>query len=163
MMNNLIQLFVLKMVDTIINSGKTIFLIRGQKFLSALSQAISNIFYVILMSKLMKSTDPASIAVTSLAMFIGQYLSQWVAEEFSKCKVYKVSATAKNTLVGEMVMDALNNADLDFRVLEAKGRKTKTYVIDIFCHTKEETKAARQILDRNKLKHYTVELKAVND
>ena len=47
MMNNLIQLFVLKMVDTIINSGKTIFLIRGQKFLSALSQAISNIFYVI--------------------------------------------------------------------------------------------------------------------
>ena len=163
MMNNLIQLFVLKMIDTIINSGKTIFLIRGQKFLSALSQAISNIFYVILMSKLMKSTDPASIAITSLAMFIGQYLSQSIAEKFTKVKVYKVSATAKNRLVGEMVMDALNNSNLDFRVLEAKGRNTKTYVIDVFCHTKEETKSARQILDRNELKHYTVELKAVND
>ena len=162
-MNNLLQLFLLKMVDTMIGSGKTIFMIKGMKFMSALSQAVSNIFYVILMSKLMKSTDMASIAVTSVAMFIGQYMSQAVADKFSKCKVYKVSATAKNTLVGEMVMDALNNADLDFRVLEAKGRKTKTYVIDIFCHTKEETKAARQILDRNKLKHYTVELKAVND
>lgn len=161
MMNNLAQLFILKMVDTIINSGKTIFLIRGQKFLSAASQAISNIFYVILMSKLMKSTDPASIAITSLAMFIGQYLSQWMAERFSKCKVYKVSATAKNTLIGETVMDELNNKDLDFRVLEAKGRKTKTYVIDIFCHTKEETKVAKEILKDNSLKYYTVELKAV--
>lgn len=162
MMNDLIVLFLLKMVDTIINSGKTIFMIKGKKFLSALSQAISNVFYVILMSKLMKSTDPASIAVTSLAMFIGQYLSQWVAEKFNKVKVFKVSATAKNQIVGETVMDALNNEDLDFRVLEAVGRRTKTYVIDVFCHTKEETKKARAILDMNELKHYTVELKAVS-
>ena len=56
-MNNLLQLFLLKMVDTMIGSGKTIFMIKGMKFMSALSQAISNIFYVILMSKLMKSTD----------------------------------------------------------------------------------------------------------
>ena len=53
-MNNLLQLFLLKMVDTMIGSGKTIFMIRGMKFISALSQAVSNIFYVILMSKLMK-------------------------------------------------------------------------------------------------------------
>ncbi len=163
MMNELIQLFLLRMIDTIINSGKTIFLIQGKKFLSALSQAVSNVFYVILMSKLMKSTDPASIAVTSLSMFMGQYFSQWMAEKFSKCKVYKVSATAKNKFVGEVTMDSLNAANLDFRVLEAQGRKTKTYVIDIFCHTKEETKIAREILNSNKLKHYTAELKTVGE
>lgn len=162
-MNNLLQLFLLKMVDTIINSGKTIFMIRGQKFLSASSQAISNIFYIILMSKLMKSTDPASIAVTSLAMFIGQYMSQWVAEKFNKVKVWKVSATAKTRELGEMVIDGLSEKDLNFRVLAAEGKKSKAYAIDIFCHTKEETKLAKEVLEHHNLKYYTVELKAVND
>lgn len=162
-MNNLIQLFVLKMIDTIINSGKTIFLIRGQKFLSASSQAISNIFYVILMSKLMKSTDPASIAVTSLAMFLGQYLSQSMAERFNKDKIFKISATAKTVELGEVVIDKLRESDLNFRVLEAQGRNHKALAIDIFCPTKEETKVAKEILHTYNIKHYVAELKAIAD
>lgn len=162
-MNTLLQLFLLKMVDTIINSGKTIFMIRGQKFLSALSQAISNVFYIILMSKLMKSTDPASIAVTSAAMFIGQYMSQWIAEKFNRVKTWKISATAKTRELGEVVIDGLTEKDLNFRVLKAEGKKSKAYAIDVFCHTKEETKLAKQVLEQYNLKFYTVELKAVND
>ncbi|MEG0153359.1 MAG: hypothetical protein RR744_09365 [Cellulosilyticaceae bacterium] len=162
-MNNLLQLFLLKMVDTMIGSGKTIFMIRGQKFLSAASQALSNVFYVILMSKLMKSTDPASIAVTSLAMFIGQYISQWIADKFNKVKVFKISATAKTRELGEVVIDALGERDLNFRVLKAEGKHSKAYALDIFCHTKEETKVAKEVLSNYNLKFYTVELKAVND
>lgn len=163
MMNNLLELFVLKMVDTIINSGKTIFLIRGQKFLSALSQAISNVFYIILMSKLMKATDMPSILTTSLAMFVGQYMSQWVAERFNKAKVYKISATAKTRELGEVAIDSLAEQGLNFRVLKAEGKKSKAYAIDIFCPTKEETKIAKEILISYNLKFYTMELKAIND
>lgn len=162
-MNNLLQLFLLKMVDTIIGSGKTIFMIRGQKFLSALSQAVSNVFYILLMSKLMKSTDPASIAVTSAAMFIGQYITQSIADKFNKVKVYKISATAKTEELKEVSVDALGKEDLNFRVLKAEGKHSRAYAIDVFCHTKEETKIAKEILNNNGLKFYTVELKAVND
>lgn len=162
-MNNLLQLFLLKMVDTMIGSGKTIFMIRGMKFMSALSQAVSNIFYVILMSKLMKSTDMASIAVTSAAMFIGQYMSQAVADKFNKVKVWKISATAKTKEISEVVIDELSSQDINFRVLKAEGKKSKAYAIDIFCHTKEETKLAKEILAQNNLKYYTVELKAINE
>ncbi len=163
-MNELLQLFVLKMVDTIIGSGKTIFMMRGMKFASAMSQAVSNVFYILLMSKLMKSTDPASIAITSASMFIGQYLTQWVAEKYNKVKVYKVSATAKNRELGESVIDDLSEInDLNFRVLEAQGKKSRAYAIDIFCHTKDETRKVKEVLQNHKLKFYTVELKAVND
>lgn len=162
-MNNLLQLFLLKMIDTVINSGKTIFMIRGQKFLSALSQAVSNVFYIILMSKLMKSTDPASIFTTSLAMFVGQYFSQWIAEKFTKVKVYKISTTAKTIELGQEVIDALTDRGLNFRVLKAEGKKSKSYAIDTFCPTKEEAKATKEVLNSFNLKYYTVELKAIND
>ena len=159
----MLELFILKAVDIFIASFKTIFTIRGKKLLAASAQAISNVFYITLMSKLMKATDWQSILVTSLAVFIGQYMSQTVAEKLNKEKIYKVSGTAKTVALGQSVIESLRERDVNFRVLEAQGRHSKALAIDIFCCTKEETKIAKSILDSYSVKHYTVELKAIAD
>ena len=111
----------------------------------------------------MEATGWRSLAVTSMAVVVGQYLSQSIAEKFNKDKIYKLSGTAKAIQVGEVVIDELREADLNFRVLEAQGRHSKTLALDIFCPTKEETKIAKDILNNYNVKHYMSELKAIAD
>lgn len=147
-MINLIELFALKMIDTIINSGKTIFMIRNKKFLSALSQAISNIFYIILMSKLMKSTDMASILVTSAAMFFGQYLSQWVAERFDKDKVWKIAITPSTKEEGKSIADTLRENNLATQTFPCFRNGEKVLGINVFAETKAQSAIVEDVLSQ---------------
>ena len=142
-MMNLLELFALKMVDTIINSGKTIFMIRNKKFLSALSQAISNIFYIILMSKLMKSTDMASILTTSAAMFIGQYLSQWLAEKFDKEKVWKICITPATKEDAIEMSKKLVESNIAVQTFSCYNREQKGIGLNVF----SESRAQSAIVD----------------
>ena len=145
-MANLLELFTLKMVDTIINSGKTIFMIRNKKFLSALSQAISNIFYIILMSKLMKSTDLPSILTTSAAMFIGQYLSQWLAEKFDKDKVWKVAVTPASIEDGKAIADALRENNIAVQTFSCFRNEEKVLGVNVFAETKAQSAIIEGVL-----------------
>ena len=147
-MINLLELFTLKMIDTIINSGKTIFLIRNQKFLSALSQAISNIFYIILMSRLMKSTDMASILTTSCAMFIGQYLSQWVAEKFDKDKIFKVQVTPFSKEQGKSIADDLREQNIATQTFPCFRNGEKVLGVNVFAETKTQSAIVEEILSQ---------------
>lgn len=147
-MLDLLELFALKMVDTIINSGKTIFMIRNKKFLSALSQAISNIFYILLMSRLMKSTDMPSILATSCAMFIGQYLSQWVAEKFDKDKIWKVSITPQTKECGKQLADDLRGNNIAVQTFPCFSNGEKVLGINVFSQTKSESAVVESILDK---------------
>lgn len=148
-MINLFELFVLKMIDTVINSGKTIFMIRNKKFLSALSQAISNIFYIILMSKLMKSTDMASILTTSLAMFIGQYLSQWIAEKFDKDKVWKIAITPSSKESGKILADELRENNLATQTFPCFRNGEKVLGINVFAETKSQSAIVENVLSQH--------------
>lgn len=146
-MNNLLQLFLLKMTDTIINSGKTIFLIKNMKFMSALSQSVSNIFYLVLMSKLMKSADMKSILVTSCAVFFGQYLSQWIAEKFDKDKVWRVSITPKSKSDGKDIADALALSNIPVQTFSCYSKKNKSLGVVAFAETKVESNIISSVLD----------------
>lgn len=147
-MTNLVELFALKMVDTIINSGKTIFMIRNKKFLSALSQAISNIFYIILMSKLMKSTDMASILTTSLAMFVGQYLSQWIAEKFDKDKIWKVAITPVSKEQGKLIADELREQNIATQTFPCFRNGEKVLGVNVFSETKAQSAIVEDVLSQ---------------
>lgn len=147
-MINLVELFALKMVDTVINSGKTIFMIRNKKFLSALSQAISNIFYIILMSRLMKSTDAASIATTSLAMFFGQYLSQWMAEKFDKDKVWKVQITPISKEQGKLLADDLKEQNIATQTFPCFRNGEKVLGVNVFAETKAQSAIVEELISQ---------------
>ena len=157
-MINLMELFALKMIDTIINSGKTIFMIRNKKFLSALSQAISNIFYIILMSRLMKSTDMPSILTTSAAMFIGQYVSQWVAEKFDKDKVFKISITAPSKEIGKKLADELRDNNIAVQTFSCFTREgqEKTLGINVFSENKQQSSMVSSIIEKYKGLKYNI-------
>ena len=145
-MANLFELFTLKMIDTVINSGKTIFMIRNKKFLSALSQAVSNIFYIILMSKLMKSTDLPSILTTSAAMFIGQYLSQWLAEKFDKDKVWRIAVTPASKEDGKAIADTLRDNNIAVQTFTCFRNEEKVLGINVFAETKAQSAIIEGVL-----------------
>lgn len=145
-MINLLELFTLKMIDTIINSGKTIFMIRNKKFLSALSQAVSNIFYIILMSKLMKATNIPSILTTSLAMFIGQYLSQWLAERFDKDKIFKIEITPASKEDGKSIADSLREDNIAVQTFTCFRNEEKVLGVNVFSETKAQSEIVKNVL-----------------
>jgi uncharacterized protein YebE (UPF0316 family) len=158
-MMNLLTIFLLKLADTSIGACKTIFTIKGDKFLASLSQAVSNVFYLLMMSKLMKSTDALSIFITSAGVFLGQYYTQALIDKISKDKVWKISATAKTEEGKNIIVDSLNAKDINFRILKAEGRYTKAYVVEVFCETKEETSIVKKLFSEYQMKHHTIELK----
>lgn len=155
-MMNLMELFMLKMMDTIISSGKTLFMIRNKKFLSALSQAIANIFNIVLMSKLLKSTDALSILTTSLAMFIGQFLSQWIAERFDKDKIWKIQVTPITKEQGKTIADELKENNIALQTYPCFRNGIKVLGLNIFAETKAQSAVVENVLSQHNCVKYNI-------
>ena len=71
----LIITFILKLLDQAINTSKSIFIAKERYLLGSIFNAISNFFYFIVIVRVAKSDDIATIFAICLATFIGTYAS----------------------------------------------------------------------------------------
>ena len=98
------------------------------------------------MSRLMKSTDMPSILTTSAAMFIGQYMSQWIAEKFDKDKVWRISITPASKEEGQEIADTLRDNNLAVQTFTCFRNEEKVLGINVFAENKGQSSVVENVL-----------------
>lgn len=147
-MGELIILFTMKLLDTSIGALKNIFMVKGKPFLSAVANAVSYLFYILLMKQLIASTTVATVSVTLLAVFIGQYATQIMTDKLDKDKVWKINITPSTKQDGKAIADALrenNIAVQTFSCYHSSG--VKVLGINAFSMSKENSNAVCSVLE----------------
>lgn len=159
-MNNLIWLFIMKLLDTAINALKNVFMIKGKHFLSALSNAVSYLFYILLMKQLMTNTSTLSIAVTLLAVFLGQYLAQFLADKFEKDRVWKISITTESQEKGKLLADKMREKNIPVQTYICYNDKLEQVLgVNAFAETRSQSSIIQDLLESEKVKFNIVEIR----
>ena len=159
-MNNLIWLFIMKLLDTAIGALKNVFMIKGKHFLSALSNSVSYLFYILLMKQLMSDTTIPSVIVTLVAVFLGQYLAQYMADKFEKDKVWKINIISETKKISKLLADELRERNIPVQTYVCYNScREEVLNISAFAETREETLVVQAILKNYKVKFNIVEIR----
>lgn len=160
-MIDLVQIFILKFLDTAIGALKNIFLIKNKSFLSAFSNAVSYLFYILMMKRLMTTTTVPVVITTLAAVFIGQYVTQSMSDKMDKSKVWKISITPSSKEEGKKIADTLKENNLAVRTYSCYNKDEKKVLgVDVFSETKSQSVIINEILrDYSNVKFNIVEIK----
>ena len=150
-MGELVMLFTLKLLDTAIGALKNIFLIKNKSFLSAFANAVSYLFYILMMKQLMSTTNVSTIGVTLVAVFLGQYITQNISNKLDKETVWKVSITSTTLEEGQSIADELKEYNIPVRTYPCYNDEIdKVLGIDVFSSTKTQSAIINDILGEYK-------------
>ena len=85
---SLLLLFLVKIVDNLIGTGRTLLIQKQKDFLAALSVVISQVIFFAITSKVIASNDIKTMWIVSIGAGIGTYLAMQVSKKFSQERMY---------------------------------------------------------------------------
>lgn len=138
---NLVFLFVIKVIDNILGTSKTILIQQNKGILAALSVIISQIIFYKLIDAVGDSENDLTMYVVSIASGFGTYLAVKLNDKFSKEKTYvnvilSDNRDAMEDLLGYLRKNKITNLTTDAYTKDWK----KTLSITAYAETKEQSK-----------------------
>lgn len=138
---NLVLLFVIKVIDNILGTSKTILIQQNKGILAALSVVISQIIFYKLIDAVGDSENDLTMYVVSIASGFGTYLAVKLNDKFSKEKTYvnvilSDNREAMEDLLGYLRKNKITNLTTDAYTKDWK----KTLSITAYAETKEQSK-----------------------
>lgn len=138
---NLVFLFVIKVIDNILGTSKTILVQQNKGILAALSVIISQIIFYKLIDAVGDSENDLTMYVVSIASGFGTYLAVKLNDKFSKEKTYvnvilSDNREAMEDLLGYLRKNKITNLTTDAYTKDWK----KTLSITAYAETKEQSK-----------------------
>lgn len=138
---NLVLLFVIKVIDNILGTSKTILIQQNKGILAALSVVISQIIFYKLIDAVGDSENDLTMYVVSIASGFGTYLAVKLNDKFSKEKTYvnvilSDNREAMEELLGYLRKNKITNLTTDAYTKDWK----KTLSITAYAETKEQSK-----------------------
>lgn len=138
---NLVLLFVIKVIDNILGTSKTILIQQNKGILAALSVIISQIIFYKLIDAVGDSENDLTMYVVSIASGFGTYLAVKLNDKFSKEKTYvnvilSDNRDAMEDLLGYLRKNKITNLTTDAYTKDWK----KTLSITVYAETKEQSK-----------------------
>lgn len=138
---NLVLLFVIKVIDNILGTSKTILIQQNKGILAALSVIISQIIFYKLIDAVSDSENDLTMYVVSIASGFGTYLAVKLNDKFSKEKTYvnvilSDNRDAMEDLLGYLRKNKITNLTTDAYTKDWK----KTLSITAYAETKEQSK-----------------------
>ena len=85
---NLLVVFVIKVIDNILGTGKTILIQKNKAFIASLTVVISQIIFYKLIDAVSDSGSEIMIYVIAIASGIGTLLALMISNKFSKDRTY---------------------------------------------------------------------------
>ena len=149
-----IFLFIAKILDNALNTGKTILIQRNKGALAGIAVAISSLLYFSVIKNVVSAENNIAMLVVSLASGIGCYMAVVITNRFSKERTYV-----------NVVMSDDKEAVKDFHDFLAEHHITnvaadsytmdwqrKTITVTAYAETKEESRLITQYLNESTTK-----------
>ena len=153
-MFNYIILAVIKIVDNLILTAKTITTYKGLKIVSSVLTIISQFLFYFVISKVLKDDTIVTVVIVSVSSGIGTYLAFIVNQRFKKDSNWTNLLTCKNIDDIKKLCDVLRENRIKYIVNDSYSRSwNKTFSIIAFAKTKYESIVIDNYLDSTNVKY----------
>lgn len=148
---------VLNVVNVILQTVKSVCTIKCGKWVASLVNAIAYGLYTIVIVYTMCDLPLFLKAiVVALANLIGVFIVKFFEEKNQKEKLWRIEATVKDTLLVD-VTQLIEKAKIGYSIISISN--SNYYMLAIYCNTKNDSRAIRQILKKYKVKYFVSESK----
>ena len=161
-MELLLLFVILTVLNTIIQTVKSITTIKCGKWVASLVNAIAYGLYTYVI--FFTSADGIDLhtkaLITAFANLVGVYVVKLIEEKARKDKLWKVEATVHNQGIDPHYDDclvALRNAGVPHNYIDAN----KYLIINAYCATQAESRVVKAILDQYDAKYFVSESKTL--
>lgn len=146
-----IQVFLLELLDKFLSTLKTICVIKNKNLLAALMATIATGFHycniMIVQGGEVTGSQLQRIGVIMIAVFLGVYLSQFVANKFSKDKVWIFDIKAPTREEGKYLADQMRENRLAVMTCDGyNDNKEKVINCKIYSQNKEQSKLIEELI-----------------
>ena len=150
----LIFLFIAKILDNALNTGKTILIQHNKGALAGIAVAISSLLYFSVIKNVVSAENNIAMLVVSLASGIGCYIAVVIMNRFSKERTFVNVVMSDDKEVVKDFRDFLaehhiTNVAVDSYTMDWQR---KTITVTAYAETKEESRLINQYLNESTAK-----------
>lgn len=150
---NLLVLFIIKIIDNVIQTGKTILVQKGRGVLAALTVIVSQVIFYKLIDAVSKSGDDITIYIIAIGSGFGTYLAIKINEKISKEKTYINVIMSDNKDAMIELRDYLKEHKITNVATDAYTKDwEKTIAITAYTETKAESKLLDKFISDSETK-----------
>lgn len=153
-MVDIIVLFIIKVLDNIINTAKSITVYKNKELLSVILTILSQFMFYFVVKQIMIDGSILSIIIVSVASGIGTYFAFKINNKFKKDILWMNILTCKSkediTRLGEYLV----KNKIKYIVNDSYSRSWEpTYSIMIFSNTKEQSRLIDKYMESTEIKY----------
>ena len=151
-MINLIVIFIIKVIDNILSTSKTILVQKNKALLASITVVISNIIFYKLVDAASSGGD-LIVYVISIASAIGTYLALIISNKFSKERVYVNVILNDDKKIMMELRDFLKEHKItNLATIGFTKEWKKTLAITAYAETKSESKLIDEFINNSNVK-----------
>lgn len=149
-----ILLSIVKILDNIILTAKSLATYKGQKILSSFLVVLSQLIFYLIINQVIEDNTTLAILIVSISSGIGNYIAFIINDKFKKDDVWTNIITSSNK---EFLIDLctiLREYKIKYLLYDTYNRKfEKSYTVTAFTKTKIESKLIDDFLDKTDIKY----------
>lgn len=145
-----ILLGVIKVLDNVILTAKSIATYKGQKILSSLLVTVSQLIFYLVINQVINDKTLLAIIIVSVSSGIGNYIAFMINEKFKRDDVWTniITSSDKELLLNLCTM--LRENKIKYLLYDTYNRKfEQSYTVTAFTKTKEESKKVDKFLEKS--------------
>lgn len=147
-------LSIIKILDNIILTAKSLATYKGQKILSSILVMISQLIFYLVIRQVANDDTTLAIIVVSVSSGIGNYLAFMINERFKKDDVWTNIITSNNSKMIISLCEMLKENNIKYLLYYTYNRKfNQSLTVTAYTKTKAESKLIDQYLSRQDAKY----------
>lgn len=149
-----VLLTIIKILDNVIITAKSIATYKEQKFLSSILVTISQLIFYFVISHVISDNTIIAIIIVSIASGVGNLLAFFINDKFKKDAKWSLVITSSDKDGLKIFCDYLVEHNIKYIVCNGYNRKwDETINIIAFSKTKEESKLIKKYLENGGFKY----------
>lgn len=150
---NLLVLFLVKVIDNILGTSKTILVQKNKGILAAITVVVSQVIFYKLIDAVSSSESDLTMYVVSVASGVGTYLAVKLNDRFSKERTFVNVILSDNREAMEDLRDYLREHKITNLATEAFTKEwDKTIAITAYAETKAESRLLDEYIENSGIK-----------
>ena len=145
-----IVLAIIKVVDNIITTGKTILTQKNKAIAASIMVVISQFIFYIVIKQIVEDSSFLSISIVSIASGIGSYIAFCINKKFSKDTVFVNIITSNDRSKMKMFGDYMRGEGIKIVTLEAYSDTIeRTLTALVFANTRDQSIKIDKYLEKH--------------
>lgn len=151
---SMVILALIKVIDNLIMTAKSIATYQNKKLISSILVIISQFLFYLVIQQVISDNSSLSILVVSISSGVGTYIAFLINDKFKKDVLYINSLTCSDRNDITNLCNYLVDNKIKYIVNDSYTRKWKeTYSVMIFAKSKYESKVIDKFLDNTDVKY----------